>query len=403
MNGGVYPYTFITILREDDDMEGATPAWPLRLKGPVDQARHRAKVRLALKQDLADLICSESVIIASADTTVRVSVESVREYRFCFDDELTLHVGQGLGASSVGDVLGAAGAAEALGQDRSGPMRGRAGHRPGVEYYEAEVNVDELADLLFEELELPLLRPKHCHMLPATGARYTRVGKKGPVSSLDYRRTALANLRRHALDGNPALGKLASSDLRFRTPKHQSEQRAAAAVIVIRDISASMGEFKKHIARTVYHWMVRFLRTRHEDVEIAFIAHHTEAREVDEHAFFHLGESGGTRVSSAYRLALEIVRQRYNPEQWNVYPFHFSDGDNWGAADNRKCVELVRQLLDLCGFFGYGEINEGGYTSPLRLAFSAITSPGFVPVVINQPQDVYQALKCFFGRGVGDS
>jgi uncharacterized sporulation protein YeaH/YhbH (DUF444 family) len=81
--------------------------------------------------------------------------------------------------------------------------------------------------------------------------------------------------------------------------------------------------------------MVRFLRTKYDNVDIVFISHHTEAKEVTEEQFFTQGESGGTVVSSAYQLALDVINQRYRPSDWNIYPFHFSDGDNY-YSDNEK-------------------------------------------------------------------
>jgi len=149
----------------------------------------------------------------------------------------------------------------------------------------------------------------------------------------------------------------------------------------------------------LFFCMIRFLRTKYQDVEIVFITHHSEAQEVDEEAFFKMGESGGTRVSSAYKLALEIIQERYDPERWNIYPFHFSDGDNWSDNDNRLCVELVGKLLEVCNLFGYGEIREGGYTSSLMSAFSAIKDPRFVIVTITEKRDVYPALQKWFSRG----
>ena len=142
-----------------------------------------------------------------------------------------------------------------------------------------------------------------------------------------------------------------------------------------------------------------FLRTRYNDVKIVFIAHHTEAREVDEDAFFHLGESGGTKVSSDYQLAYDVIQQRYAPAHWNIYPFHFSDGDNWGEADNRRCIDLVHRLLEVSSLFGYGEIREAGYTSTLIQTFTQIDAPRFVMVAVTEKKDVYPALKKVFHRG----
>src|SRR6266487_1224309 len=161
----------------------------------------------------------------------------------------------------------------------------------------------------------------------------------------------------------------------------------------------SMGEFEKYIARSFYFWMVRFLRTKHNNVHIVFISHHTEAKEVTEEEFFHKGESGGTQVSSAYELALQIIKERYNPDDWNIYPFHFSDGDNlpW---DNDRCVQLVNKLMELCNIFGYGEIREGHYRSPSTLmsAYNKITDKKFTAVTISDKKEVYPALRKFFAQ-----
>lgn len=126
---------------------------------------------------------------------------------------------------------------------------------------------------------------------------------------------------------------------------------------------------------------------------------HSEAQEVDEESFFHLGESGGTKVSSAYQLAWDTICERYDPQRWNIYPFHFSDGDNWSDADNRICVGLVEKMLGVANLFGYGEIRDGGYTSSLMSAFSEINDPRFVIVTITEKKDVYPALQKWFRKG----
>jgi uncharacterized sporulation protein YeaH/YhbH (DUF444 family) len=167
-----------------------------------------------------------------------------------------------------------------------------------------------------------------------------------------------------------------------------------------------MGEFKKYIARSFYFWMVRFLRTKYDNVEIVFISHHTEAKEVTEEQFFTQGESGGTVVSSAYQLALDIISARYRPSDWNIYPFHFSDGDNY-YSDNEEAVRLADELITTCNLFGYGEIGEEG-TSGYRRSSGALLSifkdrlkqrERFVGVRIDDKEDVYPALKQFFGGG----
>lgn len=368
--------------------------WSLQRKGPVDQARHQEKIREAIKENLEEIISDESIITSEGNRTVKVPIRSLKEYRFRFNPYEEQHVGQGNGSSRPGDVLG-----------RRAPKGkgtgGRAGGEPGTDYYEAEITIDELADLIFEDLGLPDLQPKKIQAIPSRAARYKEIRKKGIIPNLDKRRTILENIKRNALAGEPVFKDIRDEDLRFKSWRLEEERNHNAVVVAMRDVSASMGEFKKYITRSFFFWMVKFLRTKYHIVEIVFITHHTQAKEVDEETFFRLGESGGTKVSSAYRLAAEVIEERYNPDHWNIYPFHFSDGDNWGESDNRECLKLVKQLLEMCNIFGYGEINEGGYTSPLMAAFAAIKDERFIPVTITRKKDVYPALKKFFSPREG--
>jgi sporulation protein YhbH len=367
--------------------------WSLHRKGPADAARHQEKVREAIKGNLGNIIAEESIITSSGDKIVKVPIRSLELPRFRFDRNKGKHIGQGDGDSKVGDVIG-----RVPGQQQ-GPGRGKqAGDEPGIDYYEAEITIDELAALLFEDLGLPNLKQKQEEFLASETVRYTDVRKKGITANLDKRRTILENLKRNAMAGNAHFGGIKNEDLRYKTWTEDIKRQSNAVVIAMRDVSGSMGEFEKYISRSFYFWMVRFLRTKYQNVEIVFITHHTEAKEVDEDTFFRLGESGGTRVSSAYRLALETIDQRYNPERWNIYPFHFSDGDNWGDSDNRVCLDLVNELMERCNIFGYGEIHQNGYRAPTSLmsVFTTIEDEKFVPVVIADKREVYPALKTFF-------
>ncbi len=116
-----------------------------------------------------------------------------------------------------------------------------------------------------------------------------------------------------------------------------------------------------------------------------------------------LGESGGTKVSAAYQLALEVIKERFDPNSWNIYPFHFSDGDNWGDGDNGLCLSLIGQLMALSNVFGYGEIQDSvfSHASTLMSAYSKIEDERFIRVTIQRKEDVYPALKTFF-RVKGD-
>lgn len=371
--------------------------WSLHRKGPADQARHMEKIREAIKENLPEIIAEEAIITSDGKRLIKVPIRSLEEYRFRFDHEKGEKVGQGPGDTRVGDVVARRPPA---GQ---GPGKGRkAGGEAGTDYYEAEISVDELADLIFEDLGLPDLKPKAEQELPTETHKFTDIRKKGPFSNLDKRRSIMESIKRAAReDGQASFRGLNQDDLRFRVWEQEMRRTTSAVVVAMRDASGSMGEFKKYLTRSLFFWMLRFLRTKYEDVEIVFMVHHAEAKEVDEETFFHLGESGGTRVSSAYQLCLNIIQERYHPDRWNIYPFHFSDGDNWSDQDNRKCVELVNQILEAANLFGYGEIREPGHTSSLMSAFAKIGDPRFIPVTIHDKTDVYPALQKFFRRSAG--
>jgi uncharacterized protein len=364
--------------------------WSLHRKGAIDQQRHQRKVREALKANLADIVSEQSLITSDGKKIVRVPIRTLEEYKFRFDRGEQQGVGAGNGDSKVGDVLARGG--------RPGPGKGPgAGDQPGVEYYEADVTMDEIAELVFEDLGLPNLQPKRLRELESDAIKFTDIRKSGPFASLDKKQTIRRNLQRNARRGAARFGELSTDDLRFRTWEQSVQYEANGVVLAMMDVSGSMGTNEKYLSRAFYFWMVRFLRTKYDRVEIVFIAHHAEAKEVTEEEFFTRGESGGTRASTAYALALDIVEHRYPPADWNIYPFHFSDGDNW-PSDNETARTLVERLANVSSMFGYGEIRpaRAGYQSSLGHAIAKIEHPKIQRVTLADRSDVYPALRAFF-------
>jgi uncharacterized protein len=366
--------------------------WSLQRKGIIDQDRHKERVKEAIKKNLGSIVSNEAIILSDGKRTVKVPIR--------FDYRKRKQVGQGDGKTRVGDVIGRES------QPGQGQGSGQAGQDGGGEYYEAEVNIDEIAALIFEDLRLPFLEEKAKKAVQSKTTRFNEIRRTGVMANLDKRRMILENIKRNAREeGKARFGSVRKEDLRFKTWEESLRYESNAVVISMMDVSGSMGEFKKYIARSFFFWMVRFLRTKYDNVEIVFISHHTEAREVSEEQFFTQGESGGTVVSSAYQLALEIIQQRYRPADWNVYPFHFSDGDNY-YSDNEEAVRLADQLIQTCNLFGYGEIGEEGASSYRRSSGALLSifndrlkgKERFVGVRIDDKEDVYPALKQFFGK-----
>jgi len=366
--------------------------WSLHRKGFQDQTRHQEKVREAVKQNLPDLIADESIVMQRGKQVIRIPIKSLDEYRFRYNYKKSKHVGQGDGDSQVGDVLGSDP------QPAQGPGKGQgAGDQPGDDYYDSEVTLDEVESMLFEELELPHLEQKEKKHMQASEIVFHDVRKKGLMSNIDKKRTILENLKRNAGSGQPGIHGISPDDLRFKTWDEVHKPQSSAVIVAMMDTSGSMGSFEKYIARSFFYWMTRFLRTKYENVEIVFISHHTEAKEVSEEDFFTKGESGGTICSSAYAKALEIIDTRYPSSEYNLYPFHFSDGDNL-TSDNEKCVKLIGQLLERCNMFGYGEVNQYNRSSTLMSAYKQIRHPKFQYSIIKEKGEVYGALKTFFSK-----
>ncbi|MUG43863.1 sporulation protein YhbH [Paenibacillus woosongensis] len=377
------PYSFI-VSKED---------WSLHRKGYQDQQRHQEKVREVIRQNLPDLVTEESIIMSDGKGIVKIPLRNLEEYRFIHNYQKHKHVGQGNGDSQVGDIL-------AEDSPKDGGKGGKAGDKAGQDVVEAEISIEDLEELLFDELELPFMEEKDKEELDSVAVRFNDIRKKGLMSNIDKKRTILENLKRNATSGTPGIHGISPDDLRYKTWEDVIVPRSSAVIIAMMDTSGSMGTFEKYCARSFFFWMTRFLRRQYEKVEIVFLAHHTEAKEVTEEEFFTRGESGGTICSSVYQKALEIIDSRYPNSSYNIYPFHFSDGDNL-TSDNDRCLKLIGELLERCNMFGYGEVNQYNRGSTLMSAYRHIKQEKFMHYVIKDKGEVYSALKRFFHRREG--
>jgi len=229
--------------------------WSLHRKGRMDQKRHDQKIKEAIRENLADIVSREDIILSDGKKTVKVPIRSLEEYRFRFDRGKGQGVGQGAGGTQPGTVIGR--------EPGDSPGAGKAGDQPGEDYYEAEIDLDDLAALIFEDLGLLNLEQKKKQQVEAETIRFNDIRKTGPLANLDKRRTLLTNLRRNARKGRPHVGDIHNEDLRFKTWEEDVRYESNAVVLAMMDVSGSMGAFEKYMARSFYFWMVRFLRTKY--------------------------------------------------------------------------------------------------------------------------------------------
>ena len=156
--------------------------------------------------------------------------------------------------------------------------------------------------------------------------------RSGPNSLLHFKRTYKEALKRQIISGaydpdNPIIIPV-KEDKRFRSFKTSELPQRKAVVIYMMDVSGSMGSEQKEIVRTEAFWIDTWLKHNYHGIETRYIIHDAVAREVDYDTFFRTRESGGTIISSAYKLCLQLINEKYDPMESNIYPFHFSDGDN---------------------------------------------------------------------------
>src|SRR5439155_101463 len=180
-----------------------------------------------------------------------------------------------------------------------------------------------------------------------------------------------------------------------------TKPQSVAAIIYMMDVSGSMTDEQKEIVRIESFWIDMWIKAHYQGIETAYIVHDAVAHEVDEHTFYHTRESGGTKISSAYEMANKIIEKRYPPDQWNLYAFHFSDGDNWGD-DVPRCVELLKSdLLPKLNLFGYGKV-ESPYGSGEFYEYVHEMTGDHVNIVTSRIPDrdaILGSIKEFLGTG----
>jgi uncharacterized sporulation protein YeaH/YhbH (DUF444 family) len=227
----------------------------------------------------------------------------------------------------------------------------------------------------------------------------------GEISTLEAqpetaeRGLQLAELRRR----RDELPFLAEDDLRYRATVLAPKPSWRAVMFCLMDVSASMDEARKDLAKRFFVLLHLFLQRKYGNVEVVFIRHTDDAEEVDEEAFFHGQKSGGTKVLSALQLMDSLVRERYGDGSWNVYGAQASDGDAFGSDPAESAQFLLERILPATRHFAYMELGGSnasalGPTS-LWTAFERLRGPTFAMAQASQRRDVYPALHDIFKKG----
>lgn len=310
----------------------------------------------------------------------------------------------------------------------------------GEDSFAFELTREEFLEIYFEDLELPDLVKKELSRINAFKTVRAGVSTSGIPNNINIlrsmkqatgRRVALASpYKRQLKEVEEALARLLEErdpdealiiklrqecevlkrkvacvpfidtiDLRYNYRTRIPAPSTQAVMFCVMDVSGSMDEAKKDIAKRFFILLYMFLTKNYEKIELVFIRHHTSAKEVNEEEFFYSRETGGTVVSSALELLSEVIEARYPPESWNIYVAQASDGDNWNA-DSPYCQELLQdKIMPLLQYFAYIEIMPRHHQS-LWEVYQQIkeTYPNFAMENIDTVADIYPVFRELFKR-----
>jgi uncharacterized sporulation protein YeaH/YhbH (DUF444 family) len=372
------------------DPSGSGRQWyDLFSRGARDWLRHNDKVRAAVRDKLPELIAG-SELLPSADRTVQVPVRFLEHARLRLRDaEQSEGVGQGAG--KPGDQL--------VQPSDGATSKGAGGNEEGGYQFILELKIDDIVDWLWEELKLPNLKVK-------SGAvqydDYTREGwsRRGVRSRLDRRRSLKEAIKRRAVQDEGAA--FTNDDLRYRQLAMRRRPATEAVVYFAMDVSSSMTENDRKLAKTFFFWVVQGLRRQYTHLEAVFVAHTVEAWEFAETEFFQVSGSGGTVASTAFKKVLDIAMDRYDPGRFNTYVFYASDGANF-HNDREAAQAALTELGNLANYVGYVEtasMAQQPLQSETALLFEQLEAATHAAGrhALSSPESVWDAIRAFFSK-----
>jgi sporulation protein YhbH len=365
-------------------------------RGARDWLRHNDKVREAVQNHLPDLIAGPDLITGPQERSVQVPVRLLEHARFRLAEGRT-QTGAGQGEGEPGDVL------QSSQPDQDAGDTGAGGSEDGEVKLLLEFSIDDVMDWLWEELKLPDLKPKSSARIDEQTLVREGWDKRGARSRLDRRRTVKEAIKRRAVQADPV--PFTNDDLRFRQLVTRSRPSTSAIVFFVIDVSASMTQIERRLAKSFFFFALQGIRRRYAKVETRFIAHTTHAWEFSESEFFQVSGIGGTIASSAFRLALEVIHNELNPAQNNIYLFYASDGENF-TEDRAAASQSLAELAGLLNYVGYIETLPGvprSLDTEMRRLCNDLERRR-LPVgssVLANTDDVWRALRKFFTDQAG--
>jgi uncharacterized sporulation protein YeaH/YhbH (DUF444 family) len=406
-------------------------------KSTVNRQRFLRRYKNQIKRAVSEAVGKRSITEIDQGEQITIPSRDISEPRF--------HQGQGGHIERVLPGNDNFIAGDRIRRPHNNPAHGGEGSNAsdsgeGEDNFVFELSREEFLDLYFEDLELPDLIKKELAQISTFKTIRAGVTTSGIPNNINVprsmkhavgRRVALSSpykkqlkeaqeelehLKEKALPDTQAIQSLEQKieflkkkiqtvpfidtiDLRYNYRIRVPSPSTQAVMFCIMDVSGSMDEAKKDIAKRFFILLYMFLTKNYERIELVFIRHHTSAKEVNEEEFFYSRETGGTVVSSALELLNAIIESRYLPQAWNIYVAQASDGDNWNA-DSPYCQELLQdKIMPLLQYFAYIEIMPRHHQS-LWEVYQLIKEryPNFAMENIDTVADIYPVFHELFKR-----
>jgi len=369
----------------------------MSFKIDTDVNRFKNIIKGKVRGDLKRLVSSESILGKQGEKFIKIPINSIDLPRFTYGQNQG--GGSGMGDGKVGDPM--------PGQGKPQPGKGdKAGNEEGDHAFGVEFSVEELAQMLGEELQLPNIEEKNKGKIGSAKHKYNSINRVGNEGLRHFKRTYKEALIRSISTGtynpNDPVVIPIKADKRYKSSSTVPEPEVNAVIVYVMDVSGSMGDEQKHIVKSEVYWTDLWLNQQYKGLISRFITHDTSAEEVSREDFFSIAESGGTSISSGYQFAADLIKKEHPFSDWNVYVMHYSDGDNWSSEDNDRAVALIKDhIVPNCNMFGYEQVtSQNGTGEFLKVVEDKFASED--KVLFHKTDDrseVIAALKFFLGKG----
>lgn len=355
-----------------------------------DHGRFTDIVKKAVKKNFKDYISHHEMLVPRGKDTYAIPIPRIDLPKFVYGRKSVGGVGSGDG--DIGTAIS--------GSDKIGSSAGDSSEDHPIE---VENSLEELSKMLCEELELPNLKDKGKQKIPWFSTKYRGISKVGPRSLVHRKRSIKEALKRNIIEGNYVAGQpfsLRKEDFRYRSPKRILLPDPRAVVFYLMDVSGSMGWEQISMVRNLSFWIDVYLSGQYKGIMHKYLLHDSKAWETDKHSFYHTSGRGGTKLSSAIVLADGMIEKDFSPIEWNIYLFHFSDGDNLGDDDDAVCLTRLDSMKTYINQYAFAQVKSetpGKFKKLLDEFFDE--EKNIVTASLNEREDCYDVLKIFLGKG----